>query len=161
MAEQVSFDFERAVDELLHSKEAIVRACREVQPARPIGNRTEIGEEIAVACKRAIRATDMSREQVLDRINEALGLSGDEAGERELSIHMFNNYLSKPVAYPMPAYLLMAIAIATGSLEPLQAIAEPACARVVSTEEVRLMNLGKIETLHSELLQLRREIKRK
>ena len=161
MVSQQSFDFEQAVDQLLESKDALVRACRETRPTRPIGGRSDAAEEIALACKHAIRDAGLSREQALDKVNELLGLSETDGSEgKPISPHIWNHYLSKPAEYPLPAYVVMALVRVTGALEPLQTMAEPVGARVISGEEAKLMHLGKIENLHAELLRVRRELKK-
>ena len=159
MTIQQSFSFEKAVDELLDRRADLVRACRDAIEPTEITSVGDVCEEVAVACKRAIRDTGLSRDQVLDEVNQVLGLT-DGVDRKAISSHMWNHYLSKPTQYPMPAYLLMAICVATNSLEPIQAMADPMGARVISRDEVRLMHLGKVETLHNELLNLRREIRR-
>ena len=159
MTNQHTFNFERAVDELIDRRTDLVRACREATDPTEITSVGDACEEVAVACKRAIRDTGLSRDQILDEVNQVLGLAGG-ANRKSISSHMWNHYLSKPTQYPMPAYLVMAVCVATGSLEPIQALADPMGARVISRDEVRLMHLGKVETLHNELLNLRREIRR-
>ena len=161
MSDQQRFDFERAVDALLESKESLLRACRESRPNRGIGDRTDLVEEIAWACKRALNSSGLSREELLDKINELLDMGQDaESGAKSLSMHMLNHYLSKSVEYPIPAYLVTAIAHVTGSLEPLQVLVESLGARVITAEDEKLMHLGKVDALHTELLRVKRELRR-
>jgi hypothetical protein len=151
---QKSFNFE-ALEDFLKAKENVLTACQESPLAREIQSQQETCIEIAAAAKRALRSTDMSREQLVDGINDVFGLRG-KAG---LSIHMLNHYLSKPSQYPMPAWILLGIIVLTGSLEPAQALVAPVGARVISAEEQRLMHLGRIEDMHSELLAMKRQLK--
>jgi hypothetical protein len=153
MKQQV-FNYE-ALESFLKAKEDVLEACRETPPSKELQSIHETSIEIAAAAKQAIRSTDLSREQLVDGINEAFGLQG----KAKLSIHMFNHYLSKPSQYPMPAWVLLGIIVLTGSLEPAQALVAPVGARVISAEEQRLMHLGRIEDMHSELLAMKRQLK--
>jgi hypothetical protein len=72
---------------------------------------------------------------------------------------MLNHYLSKPVEYPMPAYLLIPIMNIIKSFEPAQTIVQPAGGRVISAAEVRHMKLGELEIAIAEMNKLKRELK--
>ena len=140
--------------ELVEARERVYEAASaEVSDGRDIGSRAEACVEIAAAAKRGIRESGLSREQVVDLVNEYFG-------DRKLSIHMLNHHLSKPSQYPLPAHLIFALQDVTGSLEIIRALAAAAGAQVVSREEVRLMNLGKLEQMITEMQRLKREIKR-
>jgi hypothetical protein len=148
---QLKLDFDRKIETYQTAKQDALDACQETQK-KEIGSRDEACVEIAVACKRAIRHSDMSREQIVDAINNYFS-------ERRLSIHMFNNYLSKPCKYPLPSYYLYAIQYVTGSLEPVQALAEPMDARVISGAEIRHMALGKLDETILEMQRLKKELR--
>ena len=152
---QLAFDFEKRIDAYRKAKEEILEACSQPQPVRHFESEAEACIEIAAAIKRAIRQTDMSREQVVDAINEYFGR---EKGKK-LSIHMFNHYLSKPTEYPIPTFYIYAIQQVTGSLEPTRALAEAMDARVITGAEVRQMALGKLDETISEMQRLKRELK--
>ena len=109
---------------------------------------------IAAAAKKAIRQTNLSREQILEAIN-------DYFEDKKLSKHMFNHYLSKPTEYPMPAALVFAIQRITGSLEIIKELAGAEGARVISGVEVRQMTLGKLEETIIEMQKLKKELKLK
>ena len=146
-------DFESRLDSYVEAREEMIEACRQPDtPARPYETAGDACEEIAVAVKRAIRQTGLSREEVVDRINEYFG-------HKRISYHMMNHYLSKPEKYPLPAFLIPALTHITSSLDIIQTIAEPAGARVISREEVKMMNLGKLDQMVSEMQKLKRELK--
>jgi len=166
---QMTFDFvfEEKVDAFISAKQQILEAIEvEPQPTQQAENEFEACVEIAAAVKQAIRPTGMSREQVVDAINEYFGRSEDNASKdpptsrKPLTIHMFNNYLSKPVDYPLPSYYLYAIHRVTGSLLPAAAIVSVEGAKVVTGLEIRQLTLGKLEDSISEMQRLRKELKK-
>ncbi len=125
---------------------------------------TEYGYEdgcidIAVAIKKAIRQTNMSREEMVDAINAYFDWPPDDK-RKCLTIHIFNHYLSKPAEYPIPAVYLTAIQHITDSLEPISALADPVGAKVISGDEVRKLALGKLDSAIEEMKQLKREFRK-
>jgi hypothetical protein len=148
------FDFTQKIESLQRVKEEITQ-----DPPKPNKQIESFGEAcvtIAAAAKRAIRQTNLSREQMVDSINEYFGDT-----KKPLSNHMFNHYLSKPTEYPMPAALIFAIQRITSSLEIVKEIAGAEGARVISGIEVRQMALGKLEETIVEMQKLKRELKLK
>ena len=152
--DQGAFIFECKIESYQTARQDILEACQQRQPHKQFESREEACIEIAASCKRAQRQGDMSREQLVDGINDYFGPS-----KKKLSIHMLNNYFSKPVQYPIPAYLILAIQHVCQSLEPTKTLAEPEDARVISGAEVRQMTLGKIDETISELQRLKKELK--
>lgn len=160
--DQIAFDFDKRLQAYQEAKEQILEACADAKPPKANEDEKEICVEIAAACKRAIRETDMSREQVVDAINEYFGRSADnDDGRNPLSIHMLNNYLSKPVEYPIPTYYVYAIQVVTDSFEPTRVLVEPMDGKVISGSEVRQMALGKLDETITEMQRLKRELKGK
>jgi hypothetical protein len=167
---QLELDFSAAVDRYVEAKEELTQAVRQPIPApEPTGQECEFEAcvEIAAACKRAQREASMSREQLADGINAFFGRSEEGAKAEQptcrkpVSLAMLNHYLSKPADYPMPAYMLMAVCHVTGSLEPLQAIASTLGGRIAAGDEIRQLQIGRLEETLTELQQLKRELKRK
>lgn len=163
---QLPFDFDALVDEYIEVKTDLAVAVRE--PARApqhAESEMEACIEIAAAIKRTVRESGMSREQLVDGINAYFGRS--EAGaekdppecRKPLTIHMLNNYLSKPCEYPIPAYYLYAIHHVTGIIEPGATIVAAAGGQVATAEEVRLLQLGKLEQTLDEMRRLRSELR--
>lgn len=112
--------------------------------------------EVAATVKSALRASGMSRDEMVDAINAYF--SAAESKWR-LSIHMFNHYLSKPTEYPMPAALIYAIQHITGSLETIANFAKAEDARVISGEEVRKLAIGKLDDAIAEMQRLKKEFR--
>jgi len=157
---QLSFLFDRQIDEYTTLKEEIITT----PSSRPMHNQSfeEVCIEMAAAVKRAIRSTQLSREQVVDAINEYFGWGGESKTEgKHLSLHMLNHYLSKPAEYPMPAFYLFAIQRITESLEPARCLAEAEEAKVISKGEVRQWALGKLDETIVEMQRLKKELRLK
>jgi len=164
---QMALDFSAKVDAFIEAKTEIVEAICSAGPRHQVENEFEACIEIIAAVKRSMREAGMSREQLVDAINDYYGRTDKAAGaepptcRKPLTIHMLNNYLSKPAEYPLPAYLLLPIQHATKSLEPAKTIVAPEGAQVATGEEVRQMQLGKISEHIAEMRRLERELKGK
>jgi len=164
---QISFEFsfEKKVDRYVQEKEDILKAIDTRPARRSAENELELCIEIAAAIKRAIKETDMSRDQVVDEINAWFGrteegvLSDPPTCRKPLTIHMLNNYLSKPVEYPIPSYYICAIQSITGSFEPVNVMVSSDGARVATGAELRQLALGKIEQNIDEMQKLRKQIR--
>jgi hypothetical protein len=165
-ANQLPFDFDALVDEYIEVKSDLVEAAHgPAQPHHGAENEMEACIEIAAAVKRTLRESHLSREQLVDGINAYFGRSDEGADadqptcRKPLTIHMLNNYLSKPCEYPLPAYYLYAIHHVTGIIEPGATIVAAAGGQVATAEEVRLLQLGKLEQALDELRRLRSELR--
>lgn len=163
---QMPFDFNALVEEYLEVKADLVEAAREsVSPHQVAENEMEACIEIAAAIKRTLRESNLSREQLVDGINAYFGRTDEGADadppacRKPLTIHMLNNYLSKPCEYPIPTYYLYAIHHVTGIIEPGATIVAAAGGQVATAEEVRLLQLGKLEQTLDELRRLRSELR--
>lgn len=150
---QLRFDFDRRIDEYRDLKTEIL--TRE----QPKTNHTyqEACIEIAAALKRMQRKSDLSRQQIVDRINDYFGWAPKST--KKLTIHMFNHYLSKPVQYPIPSFYIFAFQRVTESLGLCQAFAEAEGAQVISGDEKRALTLGKIDENILELQRLKKELR--
>ncbi|MGD0278081.1 MAG: hypothetical protein ABSC11_02115 [Smithella sp.] len=112
--------------------------------------------EISAAAKNDIREWGGSREQLVDAINIYFGTMPKSWN---LSIHMLNHYLSKPVEYPMPAAIIYAIQHITGRLGIVSALAKAEEARVIDQTEVRKLAIGKLDDAISEMQRLKKEFR--
>jgi hypothetical protein len=159
------FDFEKRVDAYTEAAIQIYEALDE-RPPEPVESEFEACVEIAAAIKRCIRQTRFSRDEIVERINAYFGRTKEGAAEEPptcrnpLTIHMLNNYLSKPISNPIPAYYLYAIHHVTGCLAPAETIVAAEGARVATGSEIRQMTLGKLEENIAEMQRLKRELKR-
>jgi phage-related minor tail protein len=70
---QAAFDWEARVDEYVEKKAELLGACNE-QPGAAALSADEACEVIAAAVKLGIHQAGLSREDVVDRINEYYGL---------------------------------------------------------------------------------------
>lgn len=156
--DQLSFDFDRHIKEYTRLKHALL--AHDEQKERESESFEEACIEVSAAIKQAIRETNMSREQIVDAINDYFGWPGKEAKKgKHLSIHMFNHYLSKPAEYPIPTFYIYAIQHITGSLIPTMSLAEAEGARVISGDEVRQMAVGKLDETILEMQKLKRDLR--
>lgn len=155
-----------SVDGLIQVKRDIVEAI-ERGPEAPVEfeSEMELCIEIAAAVKRCQKEAGITREEMVHRINDFFGRTEERAEKdppacrKPLTIHMWNNYLSKPQEYPLPSYYLVAVHSVTGLLHPVQAIVAHEGAEVVTGAEIRHLTLGKLESNISEMQRLRRKLK--
>jgi hypothetical protein len=154
---QLSFIFDQKIEEYATLKDEIINT-----PSQSPQNQTfeEACIEMAAAVKRAIRNTNLSREQMVDAINDYFGWpDAPQAEGKHLSLHILNHYLSKPAEYPIPAFYLFAIQRITESLEPARCLAEAEEAKVISKGEVRQWALGKLDETIVEMQRLKKELR--
>ncbi len=163
---QMQFDFEfgQQVDRYIETKIQIEDAIEKGPPSAEFENEFEVGVEIAAAAKRAVREWGGSRDQLVDEINRFFGRCEEGVAaepptcRNPMTIHMLNNYLSKPNDYPIPAYLIVAIQSITGLMYPAETIVGYEGAKVATGAELRQMTLGKLEESISEMRRLKREL---
>ncbi|MEN6420957.1 MAG: hypothetical protein ABFD76_03345 [Smithella sp.] len=114
--------------------------------------------ELAAAIKRTIRDFGKSRDIIVDAINAYFGW--DTRDKRKcLTLTTFNNYLSKPVQYPIPAIYIVAIQHICHSLEPTRYFADLEGGKVITGDEVRKLALGKLDDAMSEMRRLKKEFR--
>jgi len=163
--DQLSLDFTARVDGYEEIKSRLIEAASE--PAHPVSVESEMEAciEIAVAIKRTLRESGMSRDQLVDGINAYFGRTEEGAQKdpaecrKPLTIHGLNNHLSKPCDYPIPAYYLYAIHHVTGIVEPGATIVAAEGAQVATAEEVRLLQLGRLDETIAEMQKLKKQLK--
>ncbi|NDY74456.1 hypothetical protein DO021_21555 [Desulfobacter hydrogenophilus] len=153
--------------------EKVVRERRQIQknvaagPAKKVQTENEFDLCILLSAgvKKAITESGLSRDHVVDGINVYFGRNHDDADKNEgicrkpITIHMLNNYLSKPAEYPVPAYYLFALHHVTHSLEPARVLVEAEGAKIATGADIRQMALGKLEEHIVEINRLKKEIK--
>lgn len=148
--------FEQQAGKFVQATRAAVDSIHQPRP-KPAETELELGYRIIGAAKTAIAASNLSYDQVTDRINRFLHRSKDGAAadpatcKNPLSKDMLYQYLSKPLEYPIPAIVLYAIMHVTSHLAPAAMFAESMGGRVASREEIRLMVLGQIQRQQTEL----------
>jgi hypothetical protein len=158
------FSFQKKIETFAEATEDVQKAIEEGPPTCEVENEYEACIEIAAAIKMAIRPSGLSREQVVDAINDYFGRTSEGSKtdpptcRRPLSINMFNNYLSKPTDYPIPAYYEYAIQAVTESMEPSSTILAARGATVASGKDLRHQTMGKIIGLKNEIRQLERQL---
>jgi hypothetical protein len=156
---QECFDFDSPVEAYTALREELTAAPKPPAPPPDAFGYEECCNEIAVAVKKAIRSSGLSREQVVDKVNVFFRWNPEADGRERLTIHMLNNYLCRPAAYNMPLPYLYAIQRITGSLEPLRALAEMEGVKVITREEEAELTLGKIEAALMDIQRAKRALR--
>lgn len=165
---QLEIDFCQQIDQFCEYTKAIAeraQAPAQLPTDEPVKeSKAELYVELAAACKQAIRDSGLSREEVLERINEYYSVSDDAEGSdgsessRPTSIHVFNNHLSKPHECRMPTWLLLGIIVATDNLTPLDVLASRRGATVISANERAELLVGKLEQHLKEGAAIKRQL---
>jgi|GEM_PF-927815 len=163
---EFDWDFPSKLEKVLEERRQLQEKVVEGPPkTRFTENEFDLCVALAAACKRAIDASGLSMEQIVDGINAYFGRSEEAAKEDEppcrnpLSIHMLRKYMSKPAEAPIPAYYLFAIHNITESLEPARVFVEAEGAKIATGGEIRQMALGKLEEHIAEINKLKKELK--
>ena len=151
---QTVFDFESPIEAYIELRNQLTREMPPSTEAKEY-RYEEYCIEIAASLKKAIRTSGLSREQMVDAVNDFFGWPKDDK-RKSLSIHMLNNYLCKPAEYPVPSPIIHAIQRITGSIEPITSIAEMEGLKVITKEEINMLNLGRIDSALAELHRLKK-----
>jgi len=160
---EFSFNFPRGANSFLGDKKEISEILGQTATSMA-GNEFDFSIAIAAGIKRAIAKSGYSREQVVDKINGFFRRSKADAHadaptcRNPLSIHMLNNYLSKPKVNPIPAYYLFAIHRITKNLEPIRVMAESEGAQIATADDVRYMTLGRLDEHLAEMNTLKKQL---
>ncbi|MCF8112795.1 MAG: hypothetical protein K9K21_02960 [Desulfotignum sp.] len=163
---EFDWDFPSKLEKVLHARMELQDRVAAGPPKRhQTENEFDLCVLLAAGVKRAITDSCLSREQVVDAINQYFGRNPEDAVKNDgtcrnpLTIHMFNKYLSKPAECPIPAYYLFAIHHVTKSLEPARVLVDAEDARIATGSEIRQLALGKLEEHIVEINRLKKEIK--
>lgn len=163
---EFDWDFPSKLEKVLEERRKIQdQAIKGPPKTKSTENEFELCVALAAACKRAISASNLSMDQIVDGINAYFGRSedaanGDEPSSRNpLTIHMLRKYMSKPADAPIPAYYLFAIHHLTESLEPAKLFVEAEDAKIATGGEIRQMAIGKLEEHIAEINKLKKELK--
>lgn len=152
---QGSFDFDSTIKAYRNLKEELLNSSN---VGSVIESYEEACIEVAAAVKRALRASGMSREQLVDAVNDYFGWA-ENGSKKKLTIHMLNHYLSKPTEYQLPAAMIFAIQNRTRSLDIAGAFAEAEGGRVITRDEIRELAIGKLDDTILEMQRLKRELR--
>jgi len=163
---EFDWDFPSKLEKVLQDRAELHKKIISGPPKiRQTENEYDLCVLLAAGVKKAINESDLSRDQVVDGINDYFGRNHEDAAKEEgicrnpLTIHMLNNYLSKPAECPMPGYYLFAIHHITDSLEPAKVFVEAEGAKIATGGEIRQMAIGKLEEHLIEIKKLKKELK--
>lgn len=163
---EFDWDFPSKLEKVLHDRKTIQENVAAGPPKQgKTENEYDLCVLLAAGVKKAVNESGLSRDQVVDGINEYFGRNQEDANKDEgicrkpLTLHMLNNYLSKPADCPMPAYYFFAVHHITKSLEPIKVFVEAEGAKIATGSDIRQMALGKLEEHIVEINKLKKEIK--
>jgi hypothetical protein len=163
---EFDWDFPSKLEQVVRDRKRIQANVAAGPPQTPeTENEFDLCVVLAAGIKKAVTESGLSRDQLVDGINGYFGRDHDDADKDEgicrkpLTIHMMNNYLSKPADYPIPAYYLFAIHNITRCIEPARVFVEAVGAKIATGAEIRQMALGKLEEHIVEINRLKKEIK--
>lgn len=161
---QIGLDFDREVDEAIEVMSQLakghVEIAHEPEEDEPI-DCDSFYILMAEACKDAIRGTGLSREQIVDAINTRLTFSDSEGTANPITIHLLNNYLSKPTLNRMPLHILKAICGITANHGPIDVFVRRLGLSVITDIESMHTELGKLDELTRHLAVTKGSIRRK
>jgi hypothetical protein len=159
---QCELSFETQVETYCEAAQSILEHAKTAQTAENHGPESEIELNVGLttACKAAIQRSGMSREQVLDRANALFGRCGKAPDEskRPVSIHVFNNYLSKPTETRLPLWLLFATCAVTHDVGPLEHLIGKLGGVVITEDEQTELLLGKLDRNIRAGMKLKRDL---
>jgi len=151
---QATFDFDTPIEAYSRLRDEILNAP---PPACVVESYAEIAIELAAVVKATIRETNMSRDELVDAINIYFGWETSDK-RKCLTLATFNNYLSKPIQYPIPALIIIAIQHICHSLKPTSYFAEREGGKTISRAEVRELSMGKIDAAMKEMQRMKKEL---
>lgn len=152
--EQTIINFDAPIEAYSRLRDEILNAP---QPASTVENYEEACIELSAVLKATVRDTGKSRDEIVDAINKYFGW--DTRDHRKcLTLATFNNYLSKPVQYPIPAVYIIALQHICRSLKPTGYFAEIEGGKVISSAEVRELSMGKLDNAIKEMQRLKKEL---
>ncbi|WP_456370846.1 hypothetical protein [Thermodesulfatator atlanticus] len=116
---------------------------------------------IKLAMKEALRNTSLSREQVVDEMNRLAAAEGLTTNGRsqKVTLALLDKWLAPGATqHIIPLKLLPIFCTVTGSVAPLQALAAPLSAWVISAEEEKLLEWARLEVERRRLRKRARQL---
>ena len=160
---QMGLDFDREVDEAIEVMSQLAKGHVEITTGPEENEPIDCDSFyilMAEACKDAIRETGLSREQIVDAINTRFAFGESEGTANPITIHLLNNYLSKPTLNRMPLHVLTAICGITASHGPLDVIAKKLGLSIITWMERLHVQLGKADELTRHLAATKGSIRK-
>lgn len=160
---QIGLDFDRQVEDAIEVMSALAKGQIEISPDDAPGEDEAIDCDslyvlIAEACKDAIREFGASREQIVDALNMMFTFSDSEGTTNPITIHVFNNYLSKPTLNRLPIWAVMGICAITGNHAPLDVIVKKLGLTIITGMERLHLHLGRADELARQSAATKRSI---
>lgn len=159
---QMGLDFDRQVEDAIEVMSQLAKGQIEINPDSPVEDETidcdSLYVLIAEACKDAIREFGASREQIVDALNAMFTFSESEGTTNPITIHLLNNYLSKPTLNRLPIWAVMGICAITGNHGPMDVITKKLGLTVITGMERLHLHLGRADELARQSAATKRSI---
>lgn len=161
---QIGLDFDRQVEDAIEVMSQLAKGQIEINPESPVEDESMDCDSlyvlIAEACKDAIREFGASREQIVDALNTMFTFSESEGTTNPITIHLLNNYLSKPTLNRLPIWAVMGICAITGNHGPMDVIAKKLGLTLITGMERLHLHLGRADELARQSAATKKSILR-
>lgn len=161
---QIGLDFDRQVEDAIEVMSQLAKGQIEINPESPPEDESMDCDSlyvlIAEACKDAIREFGASREQIVDALNAMFTFSESEGTTNPITIHLLNNYLSKPTLNRLPIWAVMGICAITGNHGPMDVIAKKLGLTLITGMERLHLHLGRADELARQSAATKKSILR-
>ena len=123
----------------------------------------DLDRAISEAMWQAAKESPMSREQIVDRMNEIARNQGKKltgGNAKTLSVSLFEKWLNPAEMHSPSHYALGVFVRVTGNTAPLEAQTAPHGYRVITDFDAKILRMKQIEIQRARLAKEERELKR-
>ncbi len=110
--------------------------------------------------RQAIKQSELSREEVAHRMNELAKIEGIKTGGRTsgISLNLLEKWLSQSADHVIPLKLLPIFCVVINSIDPLKPLLGTANAFVVTHQEWKLLEWGKLQKQKKNLIKKEKQL---
>lgn len=109
--------------------------------------------------REAIKRSDLSREQIVDRMKEIALVEGLGGGRGStITVANLDAWVSETKSNLIPIHLLPVFCRVTGSVDPIAVMLAPLGAGVVDSKDMQLLEWAKVEMKSRQLARQRRKM---
>lgn len=127
-----------------------------------IGNLNGVDIAVKAAMKDACKESHLSREEIIDRMNELAQASGvliTGGNTKQLTVHTFDKWLSPKACDQLPSLrALVVFCEVVDGVGPLSAMAEPLGGRVIDEQQARRLKRAEIDDQIKQLKKLKKQL---
>ncbi len=116
--------------------------------------------KVKEAMRQAIKQSELSREEVAHRMNELAKIEGIKAGGRTsgISLNLLDKWLSQSADHVIPLKLFPIFCVVVKSIDPLRPLLGTANAFVVTNQEWKLLEWGKLQKQKRNLIKKEKQL---